>query len=59
MSVSPFPPRDNISFSIWDRWTVYGHDAFTLSDFINAVKVRRRTADIVPSGAPCSFCGAL
>ncbi|KAG7263534.1 hypothetical protein CRUP_013090 [Coryphaenoides rupestris] len=30
--------RDDISFSIWDRWTVYGHDAFTLSDFINAVK---------------------
>ncbi|CAL8331686.1 unnamed protein product [Merluccius merluccius] len=30
--------RDNISFSIWDRWTIYGQDAFTLSDFINAVK---------------------
>jgi len=57
MCLSAFP-RDNISFSIWDRWTVYGHDAFTLSDFINAVKVRR-TSDIVPCGAPCSFCGAL
>uniref|UniRef100_A0A8C5BTJ2 Ubiquitin-activating enzyme E1 C-terminal domain-containing protein n=1 Tax=Gadus morhua TaxID=8049 RepID=A0A8C5BTJ2_GADMO len=30
--------RDNISFSIWDRWTIYGHDTFTLSDFISAVK---------------------
>ncbi|CAL8274326.1 unnamed protein product [Gadus morhua 'NCC'] len=30
--------RDNISFSIWDRWTIYGHDSFTLSDFISAVK---------------------
>ncbi|KAM4603949.1 ubiquitin-like modifier-activating enzyme 6 isoform 2-T2 [Polymixia lowei] len=30
--------RDNITFSIWDRWTVYGHEDFTLSDFINAVR---------------------
>uniref|UniRef100_A0A8C5FQD7 Ubiquitin-activating enzyme E1 C-terminal domain-containing protein n=1 Tax=Gadus morhua TaxID=8049 RepID=A0A8C5FQD7_GADMO len=32
------PAKDNISFSIWDRWTIYGHDTFTLSDFISAVK---------------------
>lgn len=30
--------RNGISFTIWDRWTVYGKDDFTLSDFINAVK---------------------
>uniref|UniRef100_A0A667Y6N1 Ubiquitin like modifier activating enzyme 6 n=1 Tax=Myripristis murdjan TaxID=586833 RepID=A0A667Y6N1_9TELE len=30
--------RDNINFSIWDRWTIYGHEDFTLSDFINAVR---------------------
>ncbi|XP_056135964.1 ubiquitin-like modifier-activating enzyme 6 [Lampris incognitus] len=30
--------RENISFSIWDHWTVYGHDDFTLSDFISAVR---------------------
>lgn len=30
--------RDDISFSIWDRWTVYGHQDFTLSDFISAVR---------------------
>uniref|UniRef100_A0A673KTV4 Ubiquitin-like modifier-activating enzyme 6 n=1 Tax=Sinocyclocheilus rhinocerous TaxID=307959 RepID=A0A673KTV4_9TELE len=31
--------RDDISFSIWDRWTIFGHEDFTLSDFMNAVKV--------------------
>uniref|UniRef100_A0A8C9SIL8 E1 ubiquitin-activating enzyme n=1 Tax=Scleropages formosus TaxID=113540 RepID=A0A8C9SIL8_SCLFO len=30
--------RDNISFSIWDRWTIQGHEDFTLSDFMNAVR---------------------
>ncbi|XP_030643913.1 ubiquitin-like modifier-activating enzyme 6 isoform X2 [Chanos chanos] len=30
--------RDDISFSIWDRWTIYGHEDFTLSDFMNAVR---------------------
>ncbi|XP_060103829.1 ubiquitin-like modifier-activating enzyme 6 [Heteronotia binoei] len=30
--------RNGISFTIWDRWTIYGKDDFTLSDFINAVK---------------------
>uniref|UniRef100_A0A3B3SSI9 E1 ubiquitin-activating enzyme n=1 Tax=Paramormyrops kingsleyae TaxID=1676925 RepID=A0A3B3SSI9_9TELE len=30
--------RDNISFSIWDRWTVYGQEDFTLSDFMNGVR---------------------
>uniref|UniRef100_A0A672S936 Ubiquitin like modifier activating enzyme 6 n=1 Tax=Sinocyclocheilus grahami TaxID=75366 RepID=A0A672S936_SINGR len=30
--------RDDISFSIWDRWTIFGHEDFTLSDFMNAVK---------------------
>ncbi|XP_062987473.1 ubiquitin-like modifier-activating enzyme 6 [Elgaria multicarinata webbii] len=30
--------RNGISFTIWDRWTVYGKDDFTLLDFINAVK---------------------
>ncbi|XP_028832160.1 ubiquitin-like modifier-activating enzyme 6 isoform X2 [Denticeps clupeoides] len=30
--------RENISFSIWDRWTIHGHDDFTLSDFISAVR---------------------
>ncbi|KAI5628218.1 ubiquitin-like modifier-activating enzyme 6, partial [Silurus asotus] len=30
--------RDDISFSIWDRWSVVGHENFTLSDFINAVR---------------------
>lgn len=30
--------RDNISFSIWDRWTISGHDTFTLLDFISTVK---------------------
>uniref|UniRef100_A0A3B4BJG6 Ubiquitin-like modifier-activating enzyme 6 n=1 Tax=Periophthalmus magnuspinnatus TaxID=409849 RepID=A0A3B4BJG6_9GOBI len=29
---------DNIYFSIWDCWTVYGHPDFTLSDFMNAVR---------------------
>uniref|UniRef100_A0A8K9UX32 Ubiquitin-activating enzyme E1 C-terminal domain-containing protein n=1 Tax=Oncorhynchus mykiss TaxID=8022 RepID=A0A8K9UX32_ONCMY len=31
--------REDISFSIWDRWTVWGHQHFSLSDFINAVLV--------------------
>ncbi|XP_067106739.1 ubiquitin-like modifier-activating enzyme 6 [Osmerus mordax] len=30
--------REDISFSIWDRWMVCGHEDFTLSDFIHAVK---------------------
>ncbi|KAL4640255.1 ubiquitin-like modifier-activating enzyme 6 isoform X1 [Arapaima gigas] len=30
--------RDNISFSIWDRWTIHGHEDFTLSDFMNGVR---------------------
>ncbi|KAL1024007.1 hypothetical protein UPYG_G00050220, partial [Umbra pygmaea] len=30
--------RDDISFSIWDRWVVCGHQDFTLSEFINAVR---------------------
>ncbi|KAM6942157.1 ubiquitin-like modifier-activating enzyme 6 isoform 2-T4 [Lycodopsis pacificus] len=30
--------RDNIYFSIWDCWTIFGHEDFTLSDFINAVR---------------------
>lgn len=30
--------RDNIYFSIWDCWTIYGHEDFTLSDFMNAVR---------------------
>ncbi|XP_051983548.1 ubiquitin-like modifier-activating enzyme 6 [Xyrauchen texanus] len=30
--------RDDISFSIWDRWTIFGHEDFTLSDFIHAVR---------------------
>ncbi|XP_049575707.1 ubiquitin-like modifier-activating enzyme 6 [Syngnathus scovelli] len=30
--------RENISFSIWDIWTICGHEDFTLSDFINAVR---------------------
>ncbi|KAB5518536.1 hypothetical protein PHYPO_G00167190 [Pangasianodon hypophthalmus] len=30
--------RDDISFSIWDRWPIVGHEDFTLSDFINAVR---------------------
>lgn len=32
--------RDNIYFSIWDCWTISGHEDFTLSDFMNAVRVR-------------------
>lgn len=31
--------REHISFSIWDRWNIYGYEDFTLSDFINAVRV--------------------
>ncbi|KAM9362971.1 ubiquitin-like modifier-activating enzyme 6 [Symphorus nematophorus] len=30
--------RDNIFFSIWDCWTIFGHEDFTLSDFMNAVR---------------------
>lgn len=30
--------RDNIYFSIWDCWTICGHEDFTLSDFMNAVR---------------------
>ncbi|MBN3315778.1 UBA6 enzyme, partial [Atractosteus spatula] len=30
--------REHIYFSIWDRWTIYGKEDFTLSDFFNAVK---------------------
>ncbi|XP_069023197.1 ubiquitin-like modifier-activating enzyme 6 [Embiotoca jacksoni] len=30
--------RNNIYFSIWDCWTVFGHEDFTLSNFINAVR---------------------
>eukprot|EP00079_Xenopus_tropicalis_P014529 XP_004911132.1 PREDICTED: ubiquitin-like modifier-activating enzyme 6 isoform X2 [Xenopus tropicalis] len=30
--------RNGISFTIWDRWTIYGKEDFTLLDFINAVK---------------------
>ncbi|CAL9700275.1 unnamed protein product [Knipowitschia caucasica] len=30
--------RNNIYFSIWDCWTVFGHHDFTLSDFMNAVR---------------------
>ncbi|CAJ0966814.1 unnamed protein product [Ranitomeya imitator] len=32
------PIRNGISFTIWDRWTIYGKEEFTLLDFINAVK---------------------
>ncbi|KAI4832778.1 hypothetical protein CgunFtcFv8_022186 [Champsocephalus gunnari] len=30
--------RDNIYFSIWDCWTIFGHEDFTLSEFMNAVR---------------------
>ncbi|KAL2098219.1 hypothetical protein ACEWY4_007426 [Coilia grayii] len=30
--------REHISFSIWDRWNIYGHKDFTLSDLISAVQ---------------------
>uniref|UniRef100_A0A7N6C3E3 E1 ubiquitin-activating enzyme n=1 Tax=Anabas testudineus TaxID=64144 RepID=A0A7N6C3E3_ANATE len=30
--------RDNINFSIWDFWTIFGHEDFTLSDFMNTVR---------------------
>uniref|UniRef100_UPI0037E7A066 ubiquitin-like modifier-activating enzyme 6 n=1 Tax=Semicossyphus pulcher TaxID=241346 RepID=UPI0037E7A066 len=30
--------RDDIFFSIWDCWTIFGHEDFTLSDFMNAVR---------------------
>ncbi|CAM9101468.1 unnamed protein product [Lampetra planeri] len=30
--------RDDIFFSIWDCWTIAGHEDFTLSDFMNAVR---------------------
>uniref|UniRef100_A0A3B5RDU7 Ubiquitin-like modifier-activating enzyme 6 n=1 Tax=Xiphophorus maculatus TaxID=8083 RepID=A0A3B5RDU7_XIPMA len=32
------PIRNNIFFSIWDCWTIFGHEDFTLSDFMNAVR---------------------
>lgn len=32
--------RNNIYYSIWDCWTIFGHEDFTLSDFMNAVRVR-------------------
>uniref|UniRef100_A0A3P9IW60 Ubiquitin-like modifier-activating enzyme 6 n=1 Tax=Oryzias latipes TaxID=8090 RepID=A0A3P9IW60_ORYLA len=30
--------RNNLSFTIWDCWTIFGHEDFTLSDFMNAVR---------------------
>lgn len=30
--------RNNIYYTIWDCWTVFGHEDFTLSDFMNAVR---------------------
>ncbi|XP_076848600.1 ubiquitin-like modifier-activating enzyme 6 [Brachyhypopomus gauderio] len=30
--------RDDISFSIWERWSIMGHEDFTLSDFLSAVR---------------------
>ncbi|XP_069780802.1 ubiquitin-like modifier-activating enzyme 6 [Narcine bancroftii] len=30
--------RNDISFSIWDRWSIYGTEDFTLLNFIDAVK---------------------
>ncbi|XP_037530279.1 ubiquitin-like modifier-activating enzyme 6 [Nematolebias whitei] len=30
--------RNNMYFSIWDCWTIFGHEDFTLSDFMNAVR---------------------
>ncbi|XP_034043389.1 ubiquitin-like modifier-activating enzyme 6 [Thalassophryne amazonica] len=30
--------RNNIYFTIWDCWTIFGHEDFTLSDFMNAVR---------------------
>uniref|UniRef100_A0A8C8VNP3 E1 ubiquitin-activating enzyme n=1 Tax=Pelusios castaneus TaxID=367368 RepID=A0A8C8VNP3_9SAUR len=30
--------RNGITFTIWDRWTIYGKEDFTLLDFINAVR---------------------
>uniref|UniRef100_A0A8C6L3Q1 Ubiquitin-like modifier-activating enzyme 6 n=1 Tax=Nothobranchius furzeri TaxID=105023 RepID=A0A8C6L3Q1_NOTFU len=30
--------RNNIFFSIWDCWTIFGHEDFTLSDFMSAVR---------------------
>uniref|UniRef100_A0A3B3YPT2 Ubiquitin-like modifier-activating enzyme 6 n=1 Tax=Poecilia mexicana TaxID=48701 RepID=A0A3B3YPT2_9TELE len=32
------PIRNNIYFTIWDCWTIFGHEDFTLSDFMNAVR---------------------
>uniref|UniRef100_A0A3Q4HVX8 E1 ubiquitin-activating enzyme n=1 Tax=Neolamprologus brichardi TaxID=32507 RepID=A0A3Q4HVX8_NEOBR len=29
---------NNIYYTIWDCWTVFGHEDFTLSDFMNAVR---------------------
>lgn len=41
VSLTFLASREHISFSIWDRWNIYGHEDFTLSDFINAVRVSR------------------
>ncbi|KAM6939967.1 ubiquitin-like modifier-activating enzyme 6 [Xenentodon cancila] len=30
--------KNNIYFTIWDCWTIFGHEDFTLSDFMNAVR---------------------
>ncbi|XP_038660375.1 ubiquitin-like modifier-activating enzyme 6 [Scyliorhinus canicula] len=32
--------RNEISFTIWDRWTIFGREDFTLLNFINAVQER-------------------
>ncbi|KAI2668619.1 Ubiquitin-like modifier-activating enzyme 6 [Labeo rohita] len=50
--------REDISFSIWDRWTIFGHEDFTLSDFISAVRklikpsAGRKYVDLTVSFAP-------
>lgn len=36
--------RNDIFFTIWDYWTILGHEDFTLSDFMNAVGVRHSFA---------------
>uniref|UniRef100_A0A8C5ICD4 Ubiquitin-like modifier-activating enzyme 6 n=1 Tax=Gouania willdenowi TaxID=441366 RepID=A0A8C5ICD4_GOUWI len=37
-AVKKTPIRNNIYFSIWDCWTIFGHEDFTLSEFMNAVR---------------------
>ncbi|CAG5940714.1 unnamed protein product [Menidia menidia] len=37
-AVKRTPIRNNIYFTIWDCWTIFGHEDFTLSDFMNAVR---------------------